>query len=1130
MNRLLGDSLHTSLLAGSERSLPTEGNGLRCSGWKIIEEGSPPSEGESQTREAVFSICNGVIGVRGFMEESEWNDRRRRDLFTTSMRSSGHYSQHQDPQNGRLPYGRSSPEPLRRGIYVSGFIEQLISQDVVSGLSYMPNAKDSILATVSDPFCVNVFVGGELVSTSTGRVLSHRRVLNLRTGELHRMLTWESSTQRRVEIQTTRLVSCAKKSIAAMRFIIRAQNAVNMDVHIVSYNALPVDRASSEVCTVDHMSESCDATSASTLVVLRTKNSGRRVAVATHEKCCRKCDGDTRTVSPMSAQSDLEESASPSVAKSARDSSSWAPMAAQTFQNEYGCQTVYNCCDSDNISVDIFKVIGFFTKEDPSHAEDLCETAETQTRLEAEKGYSEIYNAHKDYMRQVWKMMNVKFASAPSISAAYRFNALKVFFSSTPYPCYGYPSLGLPSSSQSHGYHTWDVDAIIIPFLSHVFPQRARNLLEFRCRNLHHARANAQNLEVKRGAWYPFLTSHVNGHEGDVSFSVAYLFVNAVVAYAMRQYVTVTNDFSILFKDGGAEAIISTALLYLEWGVWDCGAFHLNAVSGPDEMAGMVDNNFFTNLMVQQHLEWAIQIASVCRKNDPAFWNELMKRNEVTEADIDVMGRAAANIVLMYDSKHRVHVSDQHFLHRKKWEPERGPVSEYIQAPSTRDAIRPLMSRYQLCQLPEVLLASLLLPEKFSPDELRANLQFYEPITALGGNVPISYGILSCVTAQLSEKEKARDYFEKALFATNLSCGRADGINCTSGAMAWWVVVAGFCGMRVVHGCLHFYPTIPLNCKGYQFACRHSGCVIKVVVSLKTTKYVLVLTPTGVEELFIFHFGVRLRLRGSTGVTMRMDGEASQYHFDGVICDINALVSNMEDLMYAAWKQVLQQFFRSEKDIDFVFTKELYWDHLKGDVPLNGLKEITLIAGCSLDASENDRRCVPSEIYLHDLCLQRNDAFRKLVQERGLALRTGALGLLQELRRSDILVGCVAGSACEGWLLDQCPQLQASLDCFVDGSGLLMNLTPYSRGESFFQCAKIMSTSLPRTILLLQDAQRFSVETMQRFAAVVDLRVGGNLEASTRLPLSVVAHSLEEVSVASLNRAVIEVAQESEDV
>lgn len=1480
-NNSSGSSFATEEHRHTEDELPVASPGIRCDGWSLWEDDLPQSIMEAKIRQCIFCIGNGVVSVRGYLEESPViqgitesyapsnNVPLPSGAHHVALSSSTHSHLHSHasarlghPSNGlqsssgggggaAFPFPSSSsssssfarqmfsgggggpsefptagnnnssninvsslphserglhssstglgdvlrhsqgapfngscnnnntnsnnhrnstgghPPPhhyhpngasmvrLPRGIFVAGFTEQWIHQDV-GWLSCSISTKESFLVPTPDPFCMHVIVGGELVSTTTGRILHHTRHLNLMTGELFRVMEWESSQhQRRVRLESSRILSCANKNIGVMRFTVYAQKTYNTDIRIVSFNTVHGDPSSPEVCHIENTTEYTDMSGAGSVVVARTKNSCRRVAVATFEKCMWSTDGEAlkaaaaRTFTSVSApprsglhamgtnlqtaqksnryppappalhryhhplpshklyqdpataaangtasatpiysfssqkpggkflshlppsvatnpslhlgqsttatssslassrcqsqltslfpgNSNLTNSSSssshpstdahagsggggtsaepemrrreqkpgdpletldpleafyshdaahhhvppfredggeqgcgdggtehigerrpakenemvnkreitarsvrnnnttsgsrssssggnsdkdehrvsehqtqqpvnhrgdgtgsesrsslshahlksgslshnystpsdglggdPSSSKSAGNSSghsqgvnnastssttvssnsnnnsgdngsgtkptlfsflgycdgiSFNPMVPQTRQTEAGVEVVYSCCDHDSVCVDLVKFVGFVSDDD-APADELAEMAEAHVRAAATRGLVALRRSHEQGAREMWRVADIKMAGVdPALRGAYRFNIAQVLMSTTPSPLYGFPTrsnlpstaagtlLGSLPSAAAGGSHSWEVEAIIIPFLSHVCPERARNLLEFRCRHLQDARLNAQDMELQRGAWYPYRT--ITGSDTEVPY-VAVIFVNAVIAYAMRKYVMITNDFSILFKDGGAEVVMASALVYLEWGTWDRGAFHLRAVSGPDTMSGSVNNNFFTNCIVQEHLEWAVQIAAVCRAHDIEFWRDLMTRNAMNEDDVEEMERAAKHIVLAFDARHRVQVMDEYFIKRKRWNPrdsgkggagasctsilqrscsglllanhqtssvppspqhhrsfssshfrkalrkvsdtstsvisqemtipfegsivgpsrhsllqyklqrqkqqqqeqeqqqqkgggvepngkpfggsqkneptsvspqnasptieanqasssfssfppERRPATGIVTCASSPPSVyssssgsnqshrpnyptrmgggvrrrtglaHPQISRYQLCSFPDVVLACMLLPEKFTRDEMQANFDYYTRITVAWGS-PLQLGIFSVVAAQLHLAELSSRYYRQAL-SVNLSIPSTisglhdEGIDGASAAMAWWVVAVGYSGMRVINGILHFFPMLPCDGEGFQFICRHNGFLIQVKV------------------------------------------------------------------------------------------------------------------------------------------------------------------------------------------------------------------------------------------------------------------------------------------------------------
>lgn len=1066
--------------------------GLRCDGWGVYESTLPTTLSESLLRESFFSMGNGLVAVRGYLEECE--------QYSVSESSS--------VRTGYDDRSYECSKPSNRGVYVAGFIEHCGHVEMPSITnSGNGTGKTAYLMCAPDPFCINVFVGGEHVSSNTGRVICHSRRLDLRTGELHRVMEWESSQQkRRVRIESTRMLSCVKKNIGAIRYTIHAKRTHNTDIRVVSSTVAPSSCASKRSCCVESVVGSSDMKSSSCAVVCRTKRSCRRVAVATYEKCVWNSEGEalSKPQTFLNAISSPDGSSSSQknfpLGKEDADCSSilqhshllsWVPMVPQTIQRETGSDVVYSCSDSNNVCIDIVKFVGFFT-DDHAPLDELREYAENQVRYAAGKGYDALYTAHQQKMEQLWETVDVKITTDPEVCGAFRFNALQVLMSSSSSPLYSLPCKGLASTAPLSGSLTWEVDALIIPYLCHVCPHRARILLEFRCRTLDFARLNAHNADLPRGAWYPYRT--VTGSDGEVPFHKAFIFVNAVIAFAMRQYVIITNDFSILFKDGGAAVVLASALLYLHWGCWDKGAFHLQNVSGPDVLSGVVDNNLFTNLLVQQHMEWVVQIASVCRKNDPTFWAKLLESNNSSEEDIRRMETCAQHLMLPFDAKNRVYAMDENFMKRSPWMHTDPLMQPGWGGNGGCFCSHPQISRFQLCTVPDVVLACIMLPEKFSHDEILANFRYYEALT-VPWNSEISLGIFCVVAAQLRLHEKANQYFRQTVLA-NLSDApsNVEGLNCATAALSWWVLAAGFAGMRVHQGVLHFSPTLPMNCEDYQLVCRHNGCIIRVRVLRRYVEYLLVENGSASRELPIVHAeNRRVLLKCGIEESVPRSPDILHNNFDGVIFDLSVLVSNYKNLCFKAWQSVLDPFLQVKKKChNFSVTKDLFGRFLQEDQPIEGLKKICEEAHLSFDdLSDDEPPFLTGETVLANLSNAKNDALRRCIEQDGLEFREGALALLAMLREHEVGVGCVWTDGIPAdWLLTRYPKLKVLLDNYVDGmfSVELQSASTLPQLGYFLHCAKKLSTPLARLVLFLEDSSIFASELVEPFAVVADLQ------------------------------------------
>ena len=100
------------------------------------------------------------------------------------------------------------------GSYLNSFYELRPLPYAEGGYGY-PESGQTIV-NVTDGKVIRLLVDDEPFDVRDGRLLRHARVLDLRAGVLRREVDWQSAARRTVRVCSTRLVSFAQRSIAAI--------------------------------------------------------------------------------------------------------------------------------------------------------------------------------------------------------------------------------------------------------------------------------------------------------------------------------------------------------------------------------------------------------------------------------------------------------------------------------------------------------------------------------------------------------------------------------------------------------------------------------------------------------------------------------------------------------------------------------------------------------------------------------------------------------------------------------------------------------------------------------------------------------------------------------------------------
>ena len=132
--------------------------------------------------ESLFALSNGHIGLRGNFDEGE-------------------------------------PHALP-GTYLNSFYEVRPLPYAEGGFGY-PEAGQTVV-DVSNGKVFRLMVNDELFDVRYGNLIDHERILDMKAGTLERRAQWRSPAGRQVKVTSTRLVSLAHRSVAAIEYVVEA--------------------------------------------------------------------------------------------------------------------------------------------------------------------------------------------------------------------------------------------------------------------------------------------------------------------------------------------------------------------------------------------------------------------------------------------------------------------------------------------------------------------------------------------------------------------------------------------------------------------------------------------------------------------------------------------------------------------------------------------------------------------------------------------------------------------------------------------------------------------------------------------------------------------------------------------
>ncbi len=389
------------------------------------------------------------------------------------------------------------------------------------------------------------------------------------------------------------------------------------------------------------------------------------------------------------------------------------------------------------------------------------------------------------------------------------------------------PAKGL-SGNGYDGHTFWDAETYVLPVLTYTTPDAAAHELRWRHSTLPRATERARQLGL-RGAAFPWRT--IAGEECSSYWPActAAFHVNADIAAAVIRYVDATGDDQFACTTGH-DLVVETARLWHSLGhLDDSGTFRIDGVTGPDEYSAIADNNVFSNVMAQQNLRAAADMA----ERYPARARHL----HVSADEIAAWRAAADGMLVPYDDKLGVHPQAEGFTQHQVWDFAGTPARAY-----------PLLSHYpyfdlyrkQVVKQADLVLAMQLCPDAFTDEQKVRNFVYYEALTVRDSS--LSASAQAVIAAETGHLDLAHDYLaETALMdLADLEHNTRDGLHLAALAGAWMGLVAGYGGMRCRAGRLpSFAPRLPPVLTRLRFTVCLRGRRLRVSVLPAEASYVL---------------------------------------------------------------------------------------------------------------------------------------------------------------------------------------------------------------------------------------------------------------------------------------------------
>ncbi len=670
--------------------------------WLLVEDGVHPAR--EREVESLFAIGNGYISTRASIAEA-----------------------------GRF----SRPGTFAAGIYIAD------------------GSLGPRLAVLPHWLHVEVTVEDQQLSLETGRILAHRRRLDLRQGVLWREWRQLDASGRITRLTYLQLASLADRHLLLQSVTVTAENYAGRI-------GLTTRLGPSDVKGTDI--EQIVAESGAVLLLVAEAEIG--VAGASEPQ-------GLAVARPARHDAGVHEG---------KEEWSWEVSLGETIRLD--------------------RILSIFTSRDvASPGKAACDHLVPT----CERGFAAAVAAHVDAWRLKWEFAEVQIVGDEEAKQALRFATYHLIAAVNPADEHlSVGARGLTGEAY-RGHVFWDTEIYMLPFYLLTDPSAARSLLMYRYNTLGAARrkAKAHGYDGALYAWEsadtgdevaPRTVVAPDGRLINILTGEREHHISADIAYGVWQYWRATGDDGFMMA-AGTEILVETARFWASRAqVEPDGRAHIRQVIGPDEYHELVDDNAYTNAMAMCNLEHAAKAVANLQREHADDWQRLSGRLGLTDNEPHRWRALAAALVTGVDATTKLVEQFAGYFQLEEIDlgPYRGctmPIDVCLGAER--------ISRSKIIKQADVVALSALLWEKWPVEVHAANFRYYEPRTAHGSS--LGPALHALVAARLGDRTLAQAYFRQAAeidLADNMG-NAAGGVHMGALGGLWQAAVFGAAGLQL---------------------------------------------------------------------------------------------------------------------------------------------------------------------------------------------------------------------------------------------------------------------------------------------------------------------------------------------
>ena len=569
--------------------------------WTITERGFQADH--LRENESVFALANGLIGMRGNLEEKT-----------------------------------ASGADTIQGTFVNGIFD---SEPIIYGEAAYGYAKNhETICNVMDAKSLLITADGEKLDMGSSNISEHVRTLDMRLGTLHRSFIWKTARGAVLRVSMDRIVSLQHQHIAAAKLrisCVSGSSRVDIESPITPATIAAGDPNDPRNAGGKDRSLKIGARKADgTCIAMQqfTKNSGLVICCAAEHVCA--ADG-------MAAG---------------------AGETGSSFVTENGTTWITQRMLFAGDTLDLEKKI-CYTAGKAAEADTLF--AEAVSMCRQAPAFAQLAADQRAYLDAFWEGAGMSIEGDDALLQGLRFNLFHILQSAGRDGLRSVCAKGLSGEGYEGHYfwdteayvvpvflHTHpDIARKLLEYRYSILPNaRAR------ARVLGHEKGALYAWRTIDGeecsAYFPAGTAQYH-IDGDIAHAIAdYYYTSGDLEFMARYGTEMLVETARLFYDLG---FFSQA---------KGGRFVINCVTGPDEYNVLVNNNTYTNRIAAENLRNAAAFMRLLEEKCPEDYARICQAAEYDPQEA-ADWEHAADLMYYPEAEDGIYPQDDEFLHRKPW-------------------------------------------------------------------------------------------------------------------------------------------------------------------------------------------------------------------------------------------------------------------------------------------------------------------------------------------------------------------------------------------------------------------------------------------------------------------------------